>query len=71
VRKRGKYSPEFREQAVKQAMSGSFTIKEVAESFGISYYGLRQWRAEFFFRLCESRGIRTKSGLKECPLKGT
>ena len=45
--RRGKYSPEFKEQAVKRAMSGSFTIKEVAESLGIGYYVLRQWKAEF------------------------
>jgi transposase-like protein len=32
MRKKGKYSPDFKEQAVKRAISGSFTIKEVAES---------------------------------------
>ena len=45
--KRGKYSPEYKEQAVKRAISGSFTIKEVSESLGISYHVLRQWKAEF------------------------
>lgn len=45
--RRSKYSPEFKEQAVKRAMSGSFTIKEVSESLGISYFVLRQWKAEF------------------------
>lgn len=45
--KRGKYSPEFQEQAVKRAMSGAFTIKEVSESLGISYFTLRQWKAEY------------------------
>jgi len=28
-------------------MSGSFTINEVSESFGISYFVVRQWKAEF------------------------
>ncbi|MDF3822316.1 transposase, partial [Leptospira sp. 96542] len=45
--RRGKYSPEFKERAVKRAISGSFTIKEVSESLGISYFVLRQWKAEF------------------------
>ncbi|WP_025185215.1 transposase, partial [Leptospira interrogans] len=44
MNKKGKYSPEFKEQAVKRTLSGSFTIKEVAESLGISYFVLRQWR---------------------------
>ncbi|EMK06030.1 transposase [Leptospira sp. ZV016] len=43
---RRKYSPEFREQAVNRTLSGSFTIKEVAESLGLSYFILRQWKAE-------------------------
>ncbi|EMM95422.1 transposase domain protein [Leptospira interrogans serovar Zanoni str. LT2156] len=30
MNKKGKYSPEFKEQAVKRTLSGSFTIKEVA-----------------------------------------
>ncbi len=45
--RRGKYSPEFKEHAVKRAMSVSFTIKEVSESLGIGYYLLLQWKAEF------------------------
>ncbi|EMO64101.1 transposase [Leptospira borgpetersenii serovar Pomona str. 200901868] len=44
---RRKYSPEFREQAVNRTLSGSFTIKEVANSLEISYFILRQWRAEY------------------------
>ncbi|EMG08966.1 transposase [Leptospira interrogans serovar Grippotyphosa str. LT2186] len=43
---RRKYSPEFREQAVTRTLNGSFTIKEVAESLGVSYFVLRQWKAE-------------------------
>ncbi|EMF80491.1 transposase [Leptospira weilii serovar Topaz str. LT2116] len=46
MKRRSKYSPEFREQAVNRTLSGSFTIKEVADSLGISYFILRQWRAE-------------------------
>ncbi|MDI7187723.1 transposase, partial [Leptospira santarosai] len=36
--RKGKYSPEFKDQAVKRTLSGSFTIKEVAQSLGISYF---------------------------------
>ncbi|EMK25294.1 transposase [Leptospira kirschneri serovar Bulgarica str. Nikolaevo] len=43
---RRKYSSEFREQAVNRTLSGSFTIKEVANSLEISYFILRQWKAE-------------------------
>lgn len=64
MRKRGKYSPEFREQAVKRAMSGSFTIKEVAESLGISYYVLRQWKAEFL-KQAEQNNPPTDKQIKE------
>ncbi|EMF80501.1 transposase [Leptospira weilii serovar Topaz str. LT2116] len=46
MRRKSKYSPEFQEQAVKRTLSGSFTIKEVADSLGVSYFILRQWRAE-------------------------
>ena len=44
MRKCGKYSPEYKEEVVKRAMSGSFTIKEVAESIGLNYYVLRDWK---------------------------
>ncbi|KXZ27035.1 transposase [Leptospira sp. ZV016] len=47
---RRKYSPDFREQAVNRTLSGSFTIKEVAESLGLSYFILRQWKAEHLKR---------------------
>lgn len=45
--RRVKYSPEINEQAVKRARSGSFTIKNVPESLGISCFDLREWKAEF------------------------
>lgn len=45
--RREKYSLEFQEQAVKRTLSGTFTIKEVSESLGISYFTLRQWKAEY------------------------
>ncbi|KAA1292766.1 hypothetical protein C4X99_04600 [Leptospira interrogans serovar Geyaweera] len=45
-----KYSPKFQEQAVNRTLSGSFTIKEVAESLGLSYFVLRQWKAEHLKR---------------------
>jgi transposase-like protein len=44
--RKSKYSPEFKEQAVKRTLTGSFTIKEVSESLGISYYVLREWRKD-------------------------
>ena len=62
--RRGKYSPEFKEQALKRAMSGSFTLKEVAESLGIGYYVLRQWKAEFL-KKSESINPPTDKQLKE------
>jgi len=45
--RRSKYSPEFKEQVVKRAISSTFTIEEVSESLGISYFVLRQWKAKF------------------------
>lgn len=47
MKKKGKYSEEFKEQAVKRTLSGSFTIKEVAESLGINYHTLQSWRKEY------------------------
>lgn len=44
---KSKFSKEFREQAVKRTLTGSFTIKEVAKSLGISYHVLRSWKAEY------------------------
>jgi transposase len=65
MRKKGKYSPEFKEQAVKRAISGSFTIKEVAESLGISYYVLRDWKKEYMKKLEESEIPKNPKQLKE------
>lgn len=59
-----KYSPEYKEQAVKRALSGSFTIKEVADSLGISYYVLRQWKAEYM-KNADSETPKTDKQLKE------
>ena len=64
MRKRGKYSPEYKEEAVKRAMSGSFTIKEVAESLGVSYYVLRDWKKEYMQKN-ESEIPKTDKQLKE------
>ncbi len=54
MRKR-QYNEEFREEAVKAAMSEDRTIKEVAQSLGISYWTLREWKKEYL----ESQGERT------------
>jgi len=64
MRKRNKYSPEYKEQAVKRTLGGSFTIKEVAESLGISYYVLRQWKAEYM-KNAENEIPKTDKQLKE------
>ncbi|EMS82357.1 transposase, partial [Leptospira noguchii] len=64
MNKKGKYSPEFKEQAVKRTLSGSFTIKEVAESLGISYFVLRQWRTENL-KKSEQQSPPTDKQLKE------
>ncbi|EMS85576.1 transposase [Leptospira noguchii str. Hook] len=65
MNKKGKYSPEFKEQAVKRTLSGSFTIKEVAEeSLGISYFVLRQWRRENL-KKSEQQSPPTDKQLKE------
>ena len=64
MRKRGKYSPEYKDQAVKRALSGSFTIKEVSASLGISYHVLRQWKAEFL-KKSEQTNPPTDKQLKE------
>ncbi|MBW9230546.1 transposase, partial [Leptospira interrogans] len=64
MNKKGKYSPEFKEQAVKRTLSGSFTIKEVAGSLGISYFVLRQWRGEYLKNQKISFHLRIKQ-LKE------
>ncbi|EMG10942.1 transposase [Leptospira interrogans serovar Grippotyphosa str. LT2186] len=64
MNKKGKYSPEFKEQAVKRTLSGSFTIKEVAGSLGISYFVLRQWRGEYL-KKSEDQLPLTDKQLKE------
>ncbi|EKR71432.1 transposase [Leptospira noguchii str. 2006001870] len=64
MNKKGKYSTEFKEQAVKRTLSGSFTIKEVAESLGISYFVLRQWRTENL-KKSEQQSPPTDKQLKE------
>ena len=51
MRKR-QYTAEFRAEAVKAAMSEDRTIKEVAQSLGISYWTLREWKKEYL----ESQG---------------
>lgn len=64
MKRKGKYSDEFRDEAVKRCLSGSFTIKEVADSLGVSYYVLRQWKKEFMAKK-ESQIPKTDKQLKE------
>ena len=62
--RKSKYSPEFKEQAVKRTLTGSFTIKEVSESLDISYYILREWRKDYMDRH-ENNLPKTDKQLKE------
>lgn len=62
--RKGKYSPEFKEQAVKRCLSGSFTIKEVAESLGLSYFVLREWKKDYLKKM-ESEKPLTDKQIKE------
>jgi transposase len=62
--RRSKYSPEFRDAAVKRALTGAFTIKEVAKSLGIGYYVLRQWKADFL-KKAEQTNPPTDRQIKE------
>lgn len=62
--RKGKYSPEFKEQAVKRTLSGSFTIKEVSQSLGVSYFVLRQWKAEYL-KNSEEQNPPTDKQIKE------
>lgn len=48
-----KYSPEFREEAVKAAMEEGRSMREVAQSLGISYWALRTWKREYLESLGE------------------
>ncbi|TGK17830.1 IS3 family transposase [Leptospira fluminis] len=63
--RQGKYSSEFKEQAVKRALTGSFTIKEVAKSLGISYFVLRQWKAAYVKKSEEEQNPPTDKQIKE------
>ncbi len=55
MNKKGKYSPEFQEQAVKRTLSGLFTIKEVAESFFGSLK--REMEYDYFYRIQEAEEL--------------
>ena len=70
MKRKGKYSEEFKEQAVKRTLGGSFTIKEVSESLGISYYVLRNWRKEYLEKMEKNvpeadRDVKEKEELKK------
>lgn len=38
------YTPEFKDEAVRQMVEGGYTVKEVAERLGISEASLCNWR---------------------------
>ncbi len=54
MRRKSRYSEEFKKQAVKRTMSGNYTIKEVSESLGVSYDSLKTWRKDYMKREEES-----------------
>lgn len=64
MKRKSKYSEDFKESAVKRTLSGSFTIKEVAESLGISYFVLREWKKAYMKKL-EEEVPKTDKQLKE------
>ena len=65
MKTRNRYSNEFKEQAVKRTLSGSFTIKEVSESLGINYYVLRGWRKEYMEQIGKDHNLETDKKIKE------
>ena len=64
MRKR-KFTPEFREQAVKKVLTGNESTREIAENFGISPHTLQQWKREYQAAQKETPEIKTKYGLEE------
>lgn len=53
--KKNKYPPEFREEAVKAVLSGDRSLKEVAQSLGVSYWTLRDWKKEYLAKQSENQ----------------
>jgi transposase len=64
MKRKSKYSEEFKEQAVKRTLTGAFSIKEVSESLGLSYFVLRQWRKDYMHKQ-EKELPKTDKQLKE------
>ncbi|EHQ07535.1 transposase [Leptonema illini] len=64
MRKR-KHSPEFREQAVKQTLTGDESIKDIAAGLGISYWTLQDWRREYLESQKSEPETRKKSSAEE------
>ena len=56
MRRKSRYSEEFKNQAVKRTMSGNYTIKEVSESLGVGYDTLKIWRKDYMKREEEKSG---------------
>lgn len=47
MKRKSRYSEEFKSQAVKRRMSENYTIKEVSQSLGVSYDSLKTWRKDY------------------------
>ena len=57
-----KYSPEFKEGAVRLLENGDATLPDVAARLGVNYWTLRNWYRE---------AVRNKKAKKATPLKET
>lgn len=60
-----KYTPEFREQAIKKVLTGEESVKEIAAGLGISRWTLQQWKREYLEAQKSKPEIKTKLGLEE------
>ncbi len=56
MKRKSRYSEEFKNQAVKRTLSGNYTIREVSQSLGVSYDSLKIWRKDYMKREEESSG---------------
>ena len=62
---KSKYTPEFKEEAVKATMADDRTIKEVAQSLGINYWTLREWKKEYLATQNGKPSRKAKMSLEE------
>jgi transposase len=63
--RKSKYSPEFRDNAVKKVLTGDESIKEIAAGLGISSWTLQQWKKEYIEAQKSQPEIKSKLGMAE------